>query len=256
MKIDNNTLKRRAGILQILEKEGKVSVSHLSSLYGVSTVSIRNDLTLLEKKGLLIKTRGGAIKAQAVNSILSLHQKLKQNYPAKQRIGRKTVEFIQDGFSIVIDSGSTALEVAKSLKTFHNLTLITNSLPIADICADYKGIDIIIPGGNLRKDMLSLNGPLAVQAIQNFHCDVAIIGADSLSKDGIYTPLLSEAILSRKMMEVAQKVILATDSSKLQRKSLVKISGLDAIDLLITDKHISQTVLKELTSADLKVITC
>jgi len=188
--------------LNLLNDRGKVSVNELSDRFGISVVSIRNDLALLEKKGLLIKTRGGAIKSQPVNFDLSLNQKLKINYAEKQRIGKKAIEFVKNGDSIVIDSGSTTLEVAKNLEDF-DINLITNSLPIADICADFKNVDVIIPGGELRPEMRSLIGPITVKTIGEFHCDIAFIGADCISVDsGIFTPLISEAAVSRAMIKM------------------------------------------------------
>ena len=254
MKIGRNTLKRRSEILDILNKTGKVSVSELSDKFNISEVSIRNDLSHLEKKGLLIKIRGGAIKSQPVNFDLNLNQKLKINYKEKQKIGKKAVEFVKDGDSIIMDSGSTTLEVAKNLEKF-DINLITNSLPIADICADFKKVKVIIPGGELRPDMRSLTGPLTLKAINEFNCDIAFIGADSISAEsGIYTPLISEAAISRTMIKIANKVIVVVDSSKFTRKSFAKISSLDYIDVIITDNKIQDSDLHKLKSHGIEVV--
>ena len=103
--------------------------------------------------------------------------------------------------------------------------------------------------------MRSLLGPIAERTIQNFHCDIAFIGADSIDPDlGIYTPLLTEASLSRTMIEIAKKVIVVVDSAKFDRKSLVKISGLQPIDVIITDKNISETALEKLRAADIEMV--
>ena len=236
---ENSTLKRRAETLDLLQEKGKISVPELSKKYKVSEVTIRNDLAHLEKKGLLVKTRGGAIKSQPSSLVLSLHQKQQLNYPEKQKIGRAAAKYVQDGYSVVIDSGSTALEVAKNLSGFKNLTLITNSLPIADICANYEGIRIIISGGELRADMRSLIGSIAEKNILKYNCDLAIIGADSISpKKGIYTPLNDDALVSSAMISIANKVIVVIDSAKFKKKSLVKIADSNQIDVVITDDKI------------------
>ncbi len=254
MKTERNTLKRRTEILNLININGKVSVNELSERFGISVVSIRNDLAHLENKGLLIKTRGGAIKSQPVNFDLSLNQKLKINYTEKQKIGKKAIEFVKNGDSIVIDSGSTTLEVAKNLEEF-DINLITNSLPIADICADYNKVDVIIPGGELRPEMRSLIGPITLKTINELRCDIAFIGADSISIDsGIYTPLISEAAISRAMIKIAKKVIVVVDSSKFSRKSLAKISSLDYIDIIITDNNIKKEELSKLQSTGIEVI--
>lgn len=255
MKAGQDTLKRRADILDLLLEEGKVSVNDLSKKFDISEVSIRNDLKLLEKKGLLIKTRGGAIKAQPVNFDPSLNQRLRVNHAEKKRIGKKALDFIKDGYSIVIDSGSTAQEIARNLKQFNNIKLITNSLSIADICADNAGVEIIMLGGELRREMRSLIGPIAEKTLKNFNVDLAFIGADSISVEGgIYTPVVAEASLSRMMMRIAQKVIVVLDSSKFEQKSLVKISELNMVDVIITDKKVPKDALKKLNQMSLELV--
>ncbi len=255
MKSERNTLGRRANILKMIEQHGKISVTELSEMYQISEVSVRNDLALLEKKGLLVRIRGGAIKSQPINIELNLTQKLKKNYAEKKRIGKKAIDFVQDGFSIVMDSGSTCLEVAKNLNHLKDIKLITNSLPIADICADYEGIGIIITGGELRADMLSLIGPIAEKSIQNFSCDLAIIGANSISVDeGLYTRLITEAALGQAMIKIARKVILVIDSSKFEEKSLVKICDLKDIDVVITDVNVQEEYVAKLRKMSIEVL--
>ncbi len=254
MKTERNTLKRRTEILNLLNESGTVSVNDLSERFNISVVSIRNDLAHLEQKGLLIKTRGGAIKSQPVNFDLSLNQKLKINYAEKQKIGKKASEFVKNGYSIVIDSGSTTLEVAKNLEEF-NINLITNSLPIADLVADFKDVNVIIPGGELRSEMRSLIGPIALKTIAQFQCDIAFIGADSISAtEGIFTPLISEAAVSRAMIGIAKTVIAVLDSSKFSRKSLAKICSLEHLDIIITDRNISDDSLQLLKKSPVEVI--
>jgi DeoR family transcriptional regulator of aga operon len=232
-------LSRRSEILKLLEKQDNISVTALSKMYGVSEVSIRNDLTHPEHKGLLIRTRGGAIKKQPVNFDLSLNQRLRKAFSEKQKIGKKAVEYIREGDTIVMDSGSTTLQIAKNLDKFKQINLITNSLPIADAVADFEGVEVIIPGGILRSDMRSLIGPMAERNLLNYNCDIAFLAVDGVDcNNGISTPVLYEATFSRTMIEISNKVIVVTDSSKFQKRSFVKITTLDKIDVLITDKGI------------------
>ncbi len=249
------TVARRAKILEMLEAEGEIYVHNLSEQFNISEVTIRNDLSVLEKKGLLIKTRGGAIKRPAMNYDLTLSQKLKTNFQQKQKIGKKAVEYIKDGYTIVFDSGSTTLAVAKNLKRFKNLHVITNSLPIADELADYKGVEVILPGGILRKEMRSIIGPMAEQTLRNYYCDVAFIGVDGIDKQGFYTPNIYEASLSKIMAKIAKKVIVVCDSSKFGRRSFVKIDDIKAIDIIITDQGISQEYSIFFEEAGVELIT-
>ncbi len=241
-KNENDTLKRRSAILGLLEKQGDLSVVHLSSKYGVSEVTIRNDLSKLEKKGLLIRTRGGAIKKVPITYDLSLNQRINKNKKEKQLIGKQAATYIKDGDTVVLDSGSTTLEVAKNLHKFKDIHLITNSLPIANQVADNKGIEVIVPGGILRPEMRSLIGPMAERSLLNYHCDVAFLAVDGIdSEEGIYTPVIHEATLCRVMMQISKKVVVVCDSSKFLRKSFVKIAPISDVDVIITDAAIPET---------------
>ena len=162
-----NTLARRSKILEILNKENVISISEISKMFDVSEVSVRNDLSLFEKKGFLIRTRGGAISKQISSFDWNLNQRMKHNYKLKQKIGKRAAEFIKDGNTVLMDSGSTIIEVAKNLSNKKNIKLITNSLPIADIVTDNNQIEVIITGGILRHEMRSLIGATAEKTILN-----------------------------------------------------------------------------------------
>ena len=252
---ENETLRRRSMILELLEKEGDLSVNFLSGKFKVSEVTIRNDLAKLEEKGLLIRTRGGAIKRIPVTYDLSLNQRLARNLKEKQRIAKKALHYVKDDYTIVFDSGSTTLEIAKNLRGFKDLKIITNSLAIADQVADYEGVEVFMPGGVLRPDMRSLIGPMAERSLLNYHCDVAFLGVDGLDADhGIFTPVLHEATLSRVMMEISSKVIVVADSSKFLRKSFVKIAPIHDVDVIITDKAIPAYQKDKLEALDLELL--
>ena len=255
MKKERNTLNRRSEILQLLEKQDDISVSVLSKMFNISEVSIRNDLTQLENKGLLIRTRGGAIKKKPVNFDLNLNQRLKKNYLEKQNIGIKAIEYINEESTIVIDSGSTTLEIAKNLKNFKKLKLITNSIPIAEAVADFKGVEVIMPGGILRSEMRSLVGSMTESNLLNYYCDIAFIGTDSISCDyGISTSIMEEATLNQTMMKIAQNVIVVTDSSKFLRRSFVKITDISNINTIITDKKIPIEELQKLQKLSVELV--
>jgi DeoR family transcriptional regulator of aga operon len=239
MKKKRNTLARRSEIIELLKKQENISVTELSKKYKVSEVSIRNDFAHLEDKGLLIRTSGGAISKQPKSFDLSLNQRLKKYFKEKQNIGKKATEFIKEGDTIVMDSGSTTLRIAENLDRFKQIKLITNSLPVAEKVADFKGVEVIIPGGFLRPEMRSLIGPIAEKNLLNYYCDIAFLAVDGIDCDnGFSTPVLYEATFSRTMIEISKKVIVVTDSSKFQRRSFVKIASMDKIDVIITDKGI------------------
>lgn len=253
----NIILDRRAQILKIIEEKGRVKVVTLSEMYKVSEVTIRNDLAQLEEKGLLIRARGGAFRAQRVGMDYKLNIKAKKHYKEKQTIGKATAALVKEGETIILDSGTTTLEVARQLGSFKDLTVITNALNIAIELAQYPQIKIIIPGGFLRDKSLSLVGPIAESSIQNYYCDKFIMGVDGIDAEyGVSTPNVEEAHLNKLMIDISREVIVVTDSSKFLHRSLAFIAPIRKIDKVITDTKIPDEERQRLENAGIKLILC
>lgn len=249
------TIERRAKILKQIENEGQVQINTLSKNFGVSTVTIRNDLSQLERKNLLIRTRGGAIRPQRVSMDFKLNDKAKKHFKEKQLIGRIAAGRIQDGDTIILDSGTTTLEIAKNLGQFKELTVITNALNIARELADYPNFKIIMLGGILRKNALSMVGPAAESALRNYYCDKLFLGVDGIAaRHGIYTPNVEEAHLNRIMIELSREVYVVTDSSKFGRRRLALIAPMSDVQTVITDTDIPEEEEQKLKSMGIEVI--
>jgi len=252
-----NTTRRRAAILKLLEKEGQISVPTLSHYFKVSEVTIRNDLAQLAAQGLLIRTRGGAIWQPPLAIDFHLREKLKLHPEEKRRIGQYAASMVGDGEIIILDSGTTTLEIANALvrREFQHLTVVTNALNIAIVLANHQGIRVIMPGGVMRQNALSLVGPIAETTLNNLHCDRAFIGVDGIVPgEGIYTPNHEEAFLNRLMIEHSRQAIVVTDSSKFGKKSFARIAPLKDIDIIITDKHLPAPYRKELKRHSLQLV--
>lgn len=249
------TSERRAEILKQLEDNGRVEVQDLSDQFHVSLVTIRNDLTYLEEKSLLYRTRGGAIKQTKVAMDLALSEKARQNAELKRRIGMKAVELIQEDDTVILDSGTTTMEIAKHLKKFKHLTVITHALNIASELAGVDSIDIIMPGGTLRDKSFSLVGSQAEENIRNYFCDILFMGVDGFDVNyGVSTPCVAEAQLNRVMAEIAREVIVIADSSKFGRRSLALILPVSKIHKVITDDGISKEDHEKLEADGVEVI--
>ena len=249
------TLERRIKMIDILESAGQIKISEMSKQFNVSRVTIRNDLAHLEEKGLLIRIRGGGIKSQRVNIDFHLNEKSKRHLTEKQKIGKKTVELIKDDDTIILDSGTTTLEIAKHLSHLKSLTVITNALNIASQLINYPQINVVMLGGILRRSSLSMIGPIAEANIRNYFCDKFIMGVDSIdSQYGISTPTVEEAQLNRLMIEISKEVIVVTDSSKFLRKSFAFIAPIKVIKTIVTDSNIPQDELKNLSNNGVEVI--
>lgn len=251
----NTTVGRRGLILKLLDESGQVNVNELSDKFGVSEVTIRNDLTQLELKNLLIRARGGAIKADKVNFDLQISEKSVKNVREKGAIGRKAAKLIEEGDTIVLDSGTTTIEIIPYLRKFKNLTVITNGLNIAASLVEAENVKVIVPGGTLRKKNLSLVGSLAKDSFGQFFCDKLFLGADGIDINlGLSTPDLEEAALNRTMLKMAKMVIVVADSSKFRKRSMAVIGKINLIDVLVTDKGIRQEDYDYFTKAGIEVI--
>jgi len=252
---DSSTVGRRAKIIQDLHDHGQVNVSYLSEILGVSEVTIRNDLAKLESKGLLIRTRGGALRQDLVGVDFTISEKRRHHLKEKQLIGKKAAELVRDGETIILDSGSTTVEIARNLEDRKELSIITNALNIASILARYKSHRVIILGGILRHNSLSLVGSPAEQNLRNYSCDKLFLAVDGIETGyGISTPNVEEAHLNRMMIEVVNEVILVTDSSKFLRRSFAFISTLNEVNTIVTDCGIPETELNALEDMGKKLI--
>lgn len=250
-----STVRRRTVILEKLEQDNQVNVSDLSAELGVSEVTIRNDLAQLELKNLLIRARGGAIKVSRVGMDHRLSEKNKVNIKEKRKIGKAAARLISDNDTIIIDSGSTTSELVHHMEGVSNLNVITNALTIASQLSNLQNINVIVPGGFLRRESLSLVGAPAENTFQNYYCDKLFLGADGIDiEHGLSTPNIEEAHLNQKMVSISKQVILLADSSKFSKRSLAFICGIDQIDVLVTDSGIDKEFKNHLERIGINVI--
>ncbi|NOY96110.1 MAG: DeoR/GlpR transcriptional regulator [Chlorobi bacterium] len=252
-----STVSRRAKILEELESKGQVVVNELSEMFNISEVTIRNDLAHLEKQNMLIRARGGAIKVKYYRMGIdpSISDKQKEYLKEKQKIAKAALKLIEDGDTIILDSGTTTTEIAKNMEQFKNLTIITNALNIASILSEYEGFNIFMPGGSLRKKSLSLVGALADESFRKFYCDKLFLGVDGFdTTHGLSTPNSEEAHLNQIMIGIAKKIIVVADSRKFLRRRFAFIGPLSDIDVVITDSGISDEDKKRLEKNGIEVI--
>ncbi len=250
-----STVERRVLILEKLDLKGQVDVISLSKELGVSEVTIRNDLARFEEKNILIRARGGAMKVDRVGMDFTLSEKNKQHFEEKLRIGKAAATLIESGDTIILDSGTTTMEITKNLSNLESLTVITNALNIANKLAEHEKINVIVPGGFLRKNSLSLVGALAEESFKNYFCDKLFIAVDGINTThGLSTPNVEEAHLNRVMISISKQVIVVTDSSKFRKRSFAFIAPLSTVDVVITDVGIPSEDHKKLETAGIKVI--
>ncbi|MCH7408480.1 DeoR/GlpR family DNA-binding transcription regulator [Belliella sp. DSM 111904] len=247
------TALRRSKILEELESNGQVNVTELSREFDVSEVTIRNDLANLERNKLLVRAHGGAFKTNTI--AIHVAERKKTNLDAKRLIGKTAAQLIQEGDSIILDSGTTTFEIAKNLVAFERLSVISNALDIINHLANSENIEVIVPGGYLRKFSMSLVGPLAEKNFKQLHCNKLFLGVDGFKADfGVYTYNMEEAYLNQFMIEVAEEVIVVADSSKFKKIGFAFIAGFNKIHKVITDNGIDEESLKMLQRNNVEVI--
>ena len=240
-------------IAEKLEREGRIVTKDLVDELNATPVTLRKDLLLLEKRGLLKRTHGGAVKVNRLYPGQALNEKEKINLEEKIRIVRKAATFVAEGDTIILDSGSTTSLLAKELRNFKRLVVITNALNIASDLSD-TNVEVIVVGGNLLKMAATMVGPLADDTLRKVSADKLFMGVDGVDINiGLTTPDINEAKTSRVMMESAGEVFLLVDASKFGRRSLGVISPLSAIDKLITTRHLSEEEFQQLNENEIDV---
>lgn len=250
-----NTKQRREQILQLLAQEGNVQVSDLVNRFGVSSVTIRTDLGVLEEQGLVRRSHGGAALKGNVPPEQNIHQKDAINTSLKERIGAAAAGLVEAGDNIIIDSGTTTLHMARHLRGQERVTVMTNGLNIAWELADSEGIEVMLTGGRLRKQSLSIQGAQAEACLDNYGFDKLFLGVDGLDLQfGLTTYHEAEASLNQKMVARAKKVIVLSDASKFGRISLHRIAQLDQVDMVITDAGIDAAYAEGLQKLGIEVI--
>lgn len=241
-------------ILALLDKGNRLVTKDLPQMFNTTSVTIRKDLAILEQRGLLKRTHGGAIRTRHLYPGLALTEKEKINTEEKIRIAKKAAMLISDGDTIILDSGSTTSLIAKEIKNRKNITVITNAINIANILINSE-IEVILIGGSLIKETSTLVGPLADESLRKISADKLFLGVDGIDfKLGLTTPNIYEAQTSRVMMEVSGDVILVVDASKFGRRSLGVISGINEIDRIITTKKLSENELNKFNEYHVEVI--
>ena len=249
---------RQALILELLMQHDSILVTDLATHLNVSSVTIRKDLTDLEREKKLYRNHGKAILIDPYIDNRNVSEKEKLYVEEKRLIGMKAANLIAPKDSILIASGTTMHALARSIAPADELTVITASMEVSNILASEKNICIIQLGGILRHSSLSVVGKYAENILADFSCSKLFIGVDGIDLDfGITTTNMMEASLNRVMMQTAQKTIVLADSSKFGRRGFSKIADMEDIDHIITDsKFPPSTALRieemgiELTIAD------
>jgi DeoR family fructose operon transcriptional repressor len=227
---------RKALILRQVHEKRKVTVAELAKRFGVTGATVRADLRELESTGLLTRTHGGAIERTKTGFEPASRQKEVQNLQAKQRIGRAALGLIEDGDTIVLDTGTTTLELARCLNQRKNITVVTNDIVIAQVLEDMESVKVIFMGGVLRKGFHCTIGVQGRAITEGLTVDKAFMAANGFSAaKGATTPDVQHAETKKRMIAIAAKTILLCDRTKLGRVAFAQFLPPDQLDVLVTD---------------------
>lgn len=234
---------RRHDILNRLFTEGYVDARQLAHDLDVDASTIRRDLMALEDAGQVQRTHGGARPTPGAVAELPYAMKRAENLPEKTAIAATAARHVRDGDTVVLDSGSTTYEVATALTPRDGLTIITNDLRIAKFAAALPRFRLLVTGGELLSSVFTLVGARAVDFLHDYHADWCFLGADAVDIEaGITNTNTSELPVKRAMLAIAHTSIVVADHSKIGRRTLARVAGIDEIDTIITDRAVPENL--------------
>lgn len=232
---------RREKILELLKEDGSAKVINLAKIFKVTEVTIRQDLEKLEKDGLAFREHGGAYLKNLGDQVKSFSLAHQDNIDKKELIAKKCLEYIEDGDTIILDSGSTTTEIAKKIKGFKSLTVITNALNIALMLGAEPGIEVIMTGGEFKPPTLSLTGEKAADFFKGINVQKLFLATAGISlKSGLTYPSISDIVVKKAMIDAADTTYLVADSTKIGKSAFASLGALSLIDYIITDAGIEE----------------
>ncbi|MES2793509.1 MAG: DeoR/GlpR family DNA-binding transcription regulator [Planctomycetota bacterium] len=242
---------RRHNILQTIETQGFVSLQSLVELVGASESTIRRDLEYLDRIGQIRRTRGGA--SFTGESLQGFDERRSQATAEKQAVARVAAGLVQSGEAVMLDGGTTTLEVARQL-IGRALHVVTNSLPIVNLLANQPEIELIQIGGYLFPKTGVALGPLAVSALSQIHVRRLFMSVGGITEQGLFNTNTLLVETERQMMLAAEEVVVVTDSSKLGHSALAHLCPLQKVHQLVVDKGITDEWQRILEDAGVKVL--
>lgn len=233
--------KRRRALLDAVQRDGEIQVRQLAVELSCSEMTVRRDLGVLEHDGVVRRVHGGAIRVQLRRDELPYAARLLEATDAKQRIGRAVAALITDGETVILDSGTTALEVARALRG-RPVTVLPLGLRVLMELADDDAISLICPGGDVRPGELVVTGDLAEVAFERLRFDTLVLGCCGLDeREGVTTHVPADARVKRAALRSARRMILASDATKIGQVTFGHVCSLAAAERLVTDASLEQT---------------
>jgi len=252
---DLSGIERQRRLLDYIQQNGRVSVQRIADVFSVSLATARRDLNELAGQGKIQRVHGGALAIQIAPPEQPVLQRESQQAEEKRRIAHTAAGLIEDGETVFISSGTTALEVARCLAGRANLTVITNSIPVLNLLGSLPSLSVIILGGMVRASEQSLIGHITEQALAELRADRVIFGIRSIHPEhGLTNDYLPETMTDRAILRISREVIVVADHTKLGRVSTAFVAPLSKVNLLITDEQASPELVEQIQAAGVRVL--
>jgi DeoR family transcriptional regulator of aga operon len=246
---------RQNSIINLLNRQGRLSVGEVVEQFKVSQATARRDLETLAEQGKLQRVHGGAIPLLKAPPELPILQRASANSEEKVRIGKIAAALIQDGDTILLGSGTTVAEVALALRQRKGLTVITNSLPVLNTLSGLPDISVIALGGVLRDSELSFIGHITEQALAEVRADRVIIGVHALNlEQGLTNDYMPETMTDRAILHAGREVIVVADHSKVNTVSTALLAPITSIHTFVTDSKTPLEFREALTTVGVSVV--
>lgn len=252
------TSQERQNAIRLMMKTDKAfTVGGLSKKFNVSEMTIHRDLNKLQSKGHITRTHGGVVPSERMEFEFDFAARRSANQKAKRAIAKRAVELIRPGSKIILDTGTTTLELAYLLKDFEDLTVITPSLAVASVLQFSAGVHTVLLGGIVRKGSPDLTGAVTEKVLDMFMVDMVFQGADGIGLNGeLFNADMRMAKIDQKMRRRAGKTYILSDSSKIGQTEFASNGMLSEAEALITDGKITKEQLSELEKTGTKIIIC
>ena len=246
---------RFSRIEDFLQTQTRVTVEQLARALKVSPVTVRADLSELERRGRLVRIHGGAMAAHKAAHELNFESRAQIQHTAKHAIGKYAASLVGDGDSIFLDASTTALELARQVSDRRELTVITNSLRSAQELATFPNITVIMPGGIVRREAFSLVGRWSADLIQQFNISRAFMGARGFTlQEGLTDVNPDEVALKRAIVQVAKQVVALIDHTKWNQVALASFCNVEQLSQIITDKRAPRKMVQEAQARGIQVV--
>lgn len=248
-------LDRRSRIAEVVRQRGSVRVNELADMFGVTPVTIRNDLAALEREGVLLRDHGGAVALPATSALIAFEQRAGIRLEAKARIGAAAAQFVQPGDTILLDAGTTVVEMVKHLRQRTPLTVVTNALNIVIELRHLSDVQVWMLGGTVNYATFGTLGPLVEQSLGNLVVEKLFLAAESVDSGyGVTDSTIEIAQTKRAMARAARRIILLADSSKWQRRGFIKVLPLESIETIITDTDLLDEERRRIEMAGVQLV--